>query len=297
MPAIATSVRHIASILAVVTPFAAVDAQVHAQVRNLNGATWTSVITVSSLAPLTFRWRWGGSQTPTGVAWQLATVTPISTATTRASDVIADETGLRLPANAGAYEEFTVTPSASWPAKFYIRVRVNLGRTAVYSPWTTVTVVQRTTLVANPTCRIEGWKVDEAHLSGHPWDPSTQAIPEKKQSVQSGELVDGGIWEYVIVRFLFQNRHATAPVSFRRTLKSSLVEDGKDLLWLYGAKDAPVLEPSEIQTLAASKTEIITFYMMAGGLIPRPTGILRFDATTTPLSGTGDKCSFIFTIK
>ena len=58
-------------------------AQVAIQVKS--GTVWTSNIELKAVAPIPFRWRWDGAETPTGVAWQLATVTPTSTATTRAT--------------------------------------------------------------------------------------------------------------------------------------------------------------------------------------------------------------------
>ena len=172
MRSILTRVRQAALLLllALLSPGAVTNAQVAIQVKNPSlSATWSSDVQVSSLVPLTFRWRWDGAETPTSVAWQLATVTPTSTATTRATDVIASETGMRLPAKAGVYEQFTVTPASTWPSKFYVRVRVNIGRKSVYSRWTIVSVVpERTSFVANPTCSIQGEVSRSVEVAGSP---------------------------------------------------------------------------------------------------------------------------------
>ena len=157
MRALVIYVRRTGFVLTLSAPMMATDAQVAIQVKS--GTTWASIIERAT-PPVTFRWRWDGAETPTGVAWQVATVTPTSTATTRTQDVIAGETPMKLPASSdvkAGYEEFTVTPAAGWPATFYIRVRVNTGRTAVYSRWIAVSVAERAGDAVSLSCAVEGW--------------------------------------------------------------------------------------------------------------------------------------------
>lgn len=273
---------------------ATAEAQVAIQVKS--GTTWTSNLELKALAPITFRWRWDGAETPTSVAWQLATVTPTSTATTRASDNIASETALKLPAKAGAYEEFTVTPSTGWPSKFYIRVRVNVGRKSVYSRWSTVSVVSRAAFVTNPTCAIKGWKYNGP--DSHVWDNS-----DYEMFIVPEETVVWPPWGRIWVHFIVHNA-SRSEARYRRGI--TVVKNGvnqKDEILRHPHPSQ--FEPTTIRSVGAGKADTVTigryptsstaWYLMSadGG------GTDTYDMILTlmPLEGPDSKCTLHFYAK
>jgi hypothetical protein len=256
----------------VLTSATALDAQVAIQAKN--GTTWTSTIELKAVAPVTFRWRWDGTETPTGVAWQVATVTPTSTATTRTADVVAGETPMRLSEASGAkgaYTEFTVTPEKTWPAQFYIRVRVTVDRKAVYSRWIAVSVVQRTDVAANPLCTIEA--------TNHAISTTTQAAVTKP--IASGEKIFDSKSSSQHIRITFKNR-LTTPVSYRRAISIDVVGQ-KNLT--YNTQD-----PQTVHDLGASGSDSFeAFFAVLNGKV-------QINATATPSSGSSSKCSFVYEI-
>ena len=288
MRSFATHVRHSTFLLALLAPGAAADAQVAIQVRN--GKLWVSSLEVKNLDLLTFRWRWDGAQTPTAVAWQVATQTPTSTATTRASDAIASETPMRLTATHGVYQEFTVTPARSWPSKFYIRMRVHLGKTSVYSRWITIGVSQRDDVATNPTCTIKAYKVSTVPTS----------LP-----IGQGEVVDGAYWTSQLIYFVFLNRLSSA-VEYRRSVRFSndgtpyqaaeLSQFVADETYGDYAEAAVIVNSSVLRTLAPGKTDTVKLRVEKKILLGKPTGLLAFSARVYPTSGNGGSCSFSFTV-
>jgi hypothetical protein len=294
---VTSRVRRVVVLLAVFAPVAAVQAQVAIQVKS--GTTWTASLELRSVGPITFRWRWDGADTPTGVAWQLATATPTSTATNRSADVVASDTPMRLPASSGVkggYEEFTVTPASSWPAKFYVRMRVTTGRSTVYSRWVPITVVQRAALdvvLVNPTCTVEAFKYRKGIFS------STTV------KITLGEIVDDDEWPEQRVLIRITNRVATGSVSYRLKLNFSNYTNPIDPTKMVREVADGFLDAAKIQTTAASATETLRFFLMKSysfednklESIEPLKGVLRFEASTTPVSGPGSNCSFIFTVK
>jgi hypothetical protein len=293
MPSPVIRVRQSCLVFALLAPLAAADAQVAIQVKS--GTTWTANITISSVGPITFRWRWDGTESLTGVGWQLATVTPTSTATTRSTDVVAGDTPMRLPAVKGGYQEFTVTPQRNWPAKFYIRVRATAGRKVAYSRWVTVTTVTRTEVAGNPTCTFEAWK----HTNQRNVAP-LGVIPEKTEPIVSGEIVQEIEFPEQRIWLIIKNRTSTA-VTYRRNVTLSV--DGKPFDWLFlwvldnaslggsALHTSTIEEPDTVKVLLVKKTELLSSETVA----TPPYGVLRFDASVTPTSGKGSTCSFAYT--
>ena len=294
-------VRQTALLLALLSPVAVTDAQVAIQVKNPSlSASWSSQVQLSSLVPLTFRWRWDGAETPKAVAWQVATVTPASmagTLATRSGDLIASETGMRLAAQTvkgGTYEEFTVNPEKSWPAKFYIRVRVNTERTSVFSRWVTVSVVQREAVVVNPSCTIQAFKRN---------DQLAPIVASKTVQITAGEIVDHREWPEQRVLIRITNRLSTSSVNYRIAL--TVTGSGKpvDTGTLQKDFSQEWWNPDNAHTLAASATETLTIVLKpfpslsAGMTIEPPEGVLSFVASISPASGAGTSCSFMFTRK
>lgn len=264
--------RALFSLALVLTSATTARAQVAIQVRS--GTTWTSALELKALAPIPFRWRWDGAETPTGVAWQVATVPPTSTATTRTTDVVAGETPMRLAdatGGKGAYTEFTVTPDKSWPSRFYIRVRVSVDRKAVYSRWITVSVVQRTDVATNPLCTIEA--------TNHAVSTTTQAAVTKP--IASGEKIFDSKSSSQHIRITFKNR-LTTPVTYRRTISFDVVGQ-KNLT--YNTPD-----PQAVHELAASGSDTFeAFFAVMNGKV-------QITATATPSTGSSSKCSFVYEI-
>ena len=232
------------------TPFAGIDAQVAIQVKS--GTTWTSNLEVSVRGPITFRWRWDGAESPTGVAWQVATVAPTSTATSRTQDVIAGETGLRVPAaggTKGAYEEFTVNPAATWPATFYVRVRVNTGRTSSYSRWIPVSTAERAPVAAaSLNCAVEGWLQDVAAF--WVWSRPKLVAPGGTVSVTPFD----NVWVNVLVRNTSRN-----VASYKRRIR--IEHEGFDVSESKTAGPwsvAKAADESQVRTIAAGKTDTVT---------------------------------------
>ena len=103
---------------------------------------------------------------------------------------------MRLPAKAGVYDEFTVTPASTWPAKFYVRVRVNVAKKSVYSRWVSVSVVSaKASFVANPTRALKGWKVNAGNEN--PWDHDKDYL----MFFGPGETVLGPTWDTCMCTF------------------------------------------------------------------------------------------------
>jgi hypothetical protein len=292
----ATRVRLAASLLALLSPVAASDAQVGIAVKR--GTAWTSSIELTSLQPLEFRWKWDGFETPTRVAWQLATQTPGATAATRSSDVIASETALRLPAKSGIYELFTVNPLADWPSKFYVRVRVDAGRKTAYSAWVTVSVLQRTSLVAYPTCALSGWK---KNVPDNSWDVG--AVVKPLEPISPGETVGFG-WNFAFVHIIVKN-DASTEARYRRNifvLKNGVSQ--KELLNTGWYVNTLELDPTTIRSIGGRKADTLTlgeywisghpaFYDVNGG----STDAFETIVYVIPLEGPAKKCSLRFSVK
>ena len=275
MSFVAVNVRRAVAALVILAPLGISDAQVAFQVKS--GSTWTSSITLTAITPLTFRWRWDGAETIVGVGWQVATIAPVSTATTRATDVIAGETPMRLPsAVKGGYHEFTVNPDERWPLTFYIRMRATVGRTSVFSRWIPVTVNQRTPVAANPTCTIAAIA---RGLNPSAFTDPTQPVLSKP--IESGAKVSSLTFDSYILRVTFKN-HLATPVSYRRTIWFALM--GEKVV-SYSTENT-----DEIHELAASKTG--SFEM----LLVLPSGTVSASASVRPLSGLRSDCAFKYEI-
>ena len=275
MSLMAGHVRRAVAAFVILAPIGISDAQVAFQVKS--GTTWTSSITVTAIAPLTFRWRWDGAETIVGVAWQVAAIAPVSTATTRATDVVAGETPMRLPsAVKGGYHEFTVNPDERWPLTFYIRMRATVGRTSVFSRWIPVKVNQRTPVGANPTCTIAAI-ARGLNLSAFT-DPTQSVL---SMTIDPGAKVSSATFDSYILRVTFKN-HAATPVSYRRTIWFAVI--GEKIV-SYSTENT-----DEVHELAASKTG--SFEM----LLVLPSGRVSVSASVRPLSGLRSDCAFQYEI-
>ena len=283
MRPIAAHVRRAGFLLALLTPIVAADAQVAIQVKN--GTAWTASIELRSVGPITFRWRWDGTETLNAVAWQFATITPTSTATTRSGDVVASETAMRLPTKAGVFEEFNITPLKTWPDRFYIRVRVNAGRKVAFSRWISVGIVQRTLVVESPTCSMEASK--------HYRDPKSIVAP-KTEPLAGGELVSSSLWNFQKFRFTFRNRLATS-VSYRRSFTVH-VNDALYTGYQVPTPSADYLDAQRIRVLGAAATDIFDVQLTTVKPFGIVSGFVRVEATATPLEGVGGTCRLVYEI-
>ena len=291
MQVVATSVGRAGLVLSLLTPFTGTNAQVAIQVKS--GTTWTSSLELSVRAPITFRWRWDGAESPTGVAWQVATVAPTSTATSRTQDVIAGETAMKLPATAvtkgaPAYEEFTVNPAAGWPATFYIRVRVNAGRTSAHSRWIPVSTPERAPDAVNLNCAVEGWVQDVATF----WVWSKPKLISPRTTVEVTPF--DNVWVNVLVTNSSRN-----VASYRRRIRVEHAGVDVSLSKTVGSwSQVKAADESQVRSIAPGKTDTVT--IGASSSFERlflDSGQWVVHMNVTPIDQAVIQCSGGFTVK
>ena len=106
----------------------------------LDGTGWGSHLSLTTLVPMNFRWKWEGRSSPGTVSWQITFTSPASVS----YPTIVKQGTVTLPAVRQEYATFQISPSevpGGAPSRFYVRLR----GLSTNSSWIEVFVGQRVT--------------------------------------------------------------------------------------------------------------------------------------------------------